>query len=1793
MAEELHKKIKLVRCKLGEFIKKVADFSKVDNLMKDSEVYLNLQISELSEEFKKVKDLHSEVSSNLLEDDEIVNLYEKENVFHTIESIYFKHSTTLIELLKIVNNSDKHDLTFSEFTQAAFQRTNFGSSQGQPNLDYSFPILNSITPFDGCYEKWPDFKDAFSSNVHENNSLNTGAKLKILQSLLKGDAAKIIKREFGSIKASDYDDLWERLNKRYNHKRSLVNSYFHVLFYQPVIEKETSEGLKKLYDTTVDTLLDLRRLGLQVDGWGDIVLFLVHSKLPLKTKELWDERLSRSDALPKYQRFMDFLESRFRTLESLEATRKVQNISFNSKKSDSKKVSTFQTAKVTSKPTKKLSNPQPQRQTNSCRVCKENFHPLRTCNKFLLLKPEERKSLIMSFGYCFNCFSYSHKLHECTSIGRCSQCGQKHHTLLHLSTSSEDQTLSTPDTIETTSTSIPSTADGRYAVSSVYTHLSETENSVVFPTALIRVSNMEGHSVILRALIDSCSDVSYITKEAAKTLNLVLSETLVEVKGVGDTVSTESRSITAFRMHSLINRNFSSVISAYVLPKISTERPSQNFTVNCEFSNIKLLADPSYNVKSRIDILLGGGVESEIKLAGLIKSKFENINFQETVLGWIVSGSIPTSQCFLTTNCLKYSSANCFLSTNNCQPSLDILQSLDSSLRKFWEVEEIPTDRLLTEEERLSELIYDSTTIRLPSGRYSVSLPFKSKVEGFDGMRKIAFNRFASLERRLTRNESLKQEYSACITEYLDLGHMVEVDPVEFPNAYYIPHHSVVKESSSTTKLRVVFDASAQDSKMASLNSFLLNGPRLQADLLDLLIRFRFFRIGFTADIAKMYRQIIVNPNDYKFQLILWRKHPDDCIRTFALQTVTFGTTAAPYLAIKTLYRLAKDEKSRYPLGAVCLERGFYVDDCIFGADSVEEALEVQSQVVAILKSAGFHLRKWSSSCPILLEAIPESDRETDTLLDFDSKMSVKTLGIQWCPTTDNFMFKISIGEHDVHTKRTVLSDIAKIFDPMGLLSPCIISAKLLIQSLWSESKDWDEPLDSEIEHSWTTLRQGFKVLNNVSIPRWLQTSNECDIEIHGFSDASQTAYAAAIYIKCMSNGKPNVNLLCAKTKVAPLKIISLPRLELMGALLLAKMVSHLKQNYQFNETRTFLWSDSQITLAWIRDDPHKRTVFVANRISEIQSLSNRSDWNYVNTLDNPADLGTRGIPPSLLQLSNLWWNGPEFLKQPSCSYKDQYTQSNENVHLPEDENVKKTKSSSRNPVLHTFLSERRNSVVEVTNNVMKFGTELFNKYSTLSKLVRVVSYCLRFLKQNRKEHLHISPLEYESSLLIIMRMAQLESFEDEIQDLENQRPLKKQSCLYNLHPIIASDNILRVSTRLQLADHLNFDQKFPIILPKNHIISKLVVRHAHLSTFHGTQQETKMLILQRYHIIRCKDLIRFIVNRCVKCFRLRCKAQEQQMGLLPKARVTPNRPFLNCGVDFAGPFELKRFKGRCKQFEKAYFAIFTCFSTKACHLEVVTDLTTSAFVAAYRRFVSRRGLVRNLYSDCGKNFIGAERIVTKAMGEVVRQWNEELAKELSNQFKTSWHFNPPGAPHFGGLWEAGVKSVKYHLKRVVGDLHLTYDEFETILCQIESILNSRPLCKSDQDCSDLVLTPAHFLIQDSLLSLPDDNLESHKISHNNRWTLIQQLLQGFWKLWSYDYLNTERQRKRWVHSKSSIKIDDVVIIKDKNIPPNNWHLGLVIAVHPGPDGLVRVVTLRTKSKEIQRPIVKLCPLPF
>ncbi|CAH2085984.1 unnamed protein product [Euphydryas editha] len=315
-------------------------------------------------------------------------------------------------------------------------------------------------------------------------------------------------------------------------------------------------------------------------------------------------------------------------------------------------------------------------------------------------------------------------------------------------------------------------------------------------------------------------------------------------------------------------------------------------------------------------------------------------------------------------------------------------------------------------------------------------------------------------------------------------------------------------------------------------------------------------------------------------------------------------------------------------------------------------------------------------------------------------------------------------------------------------------------------------------------------------------------------------------------------------------------------------------------------------------------------------------------------------------------------------------------------------------------------------------------------------------------------------------------------------------------------------------------------------------------------------------------------------------------MGNLPHYRVRPDRPFRTTGTDFAGPFSLKLYPGRCKKICKAYICLFVCTVTKAIHLEVVSDLTSSAFIAAFKRFTARRGHCKDMWSDCGTNFIGASReldvVFKNAKSHVVSEISELLAND-----QTNWHFIPPHSPHFGGLWESGVKSVKTHLKRVIGQTSLTFEEFYTLLTQIESCVNSRPLTLINSSLDEPPLTPGHFLIGEPPLIVPDEPLENVKLSPLQRWRMLQQMMQHFWHRWQDEYLVSLQNRSKWNRDCPDIKIGTIVLVKDDRLPPGKWLLGRVVDKHPGIDGITRVVTLQNKTKKFKRPIVKLCPLPL
>lgn len=388
-------------------------------------------------------------------------------------------------------------------------------------------------------------------------------------------------------------------------------------------------------------------------------------------------------------------------------------------------------------------------------------------------------------------------------------------------------------------------------------------------------------------------------------------------------------------------------------------------------------------------------------------------------------------------------------------------------------------------------------------------------------------------------------------------------------------------------------------------------------------------------------------------------------------------------------------------------------------------------------------------------------------------------------------------------------------------------------------------------------------------------------------------------------------------------------------------------------------------------------------------------------------------------------------------------------------------------------------------------------------------------------------------------------------------------------------------------------NRKHPIILGHRNKLTPLIIAEAHTRTLHGGIQLMLSFLRSKYWITRAKGPVKQYVHRCILCAKHNATARTQVMADLPKVRVTPARPFLHSGVDFAGPLQVLWSKGRGVKAHKAYISIFVCMATKAIHLELVGDMTSEAFIGAYKRFCSRRGKCAHLWSDQGRNFIGANKELVAMWKEASLDFSGAIADMLASD-GTQWHFIPAYSPNFGGLWEAGVKSTKYHLKRILTS-NLTFEEMSTVLCEIEACLNSRPLCPQDDlDNANIEpLTPGHFLIGEAPIVIPSPDLQNLKVHTLSRWQYVQKLLHDFWSRWQQEYLSRLQQRPKWLKREKEFEVGNIVLIKQENLPPGKWLLGRIVNKHPGPDGCTRVYSVKSGDSIVKRTVTKLCPLPI
>ncbi|XP_045762268.1 uncharacterized protein LOC123865340 isoform X2 [Maniola jurtina] len=679
-------------------------------------------------------------------------------------------------------------------------------------------------------------------------------------------------------------------------------------------------------------------------------------------------------------------------------------------------------------------------------------------------------------------------------------------------------------------------------------------------------------------------------------------------------------------------------------------------------------------------------------------------------------------------------------------------------------------------------------------------------------------------------------------------------------------------------------------------------------------------------------------------------------------------------------------------------------------------------------------------------------------------------------------------------------------------------------------------------------------------------------------TDASERAYGACIFVRAVdANGTVQVRLLASRNKVAPLKPTTIPRLELCGALLASRLHAKVMSSITLKVHDSFFWTDSTIVLAWLKTQSNQLKTFVRTRVGEIQDSTAGHRWSYVPSGENPADLVSRGIATNSIGSCALWWSGPDFLKTKDIQFPI--------IPNTQSDSTSTQRQEKTEIVLHT-TTQSKDTVTHIIH-------ELINKTSSYTHLIRSFAFVQRFIHNckypKNKLTQTLSTTELKNSETYILKLVQQQMFKDEYILLKSGKPIPYKNRLSSLAPFIHSDELIRVGGRLKNS-HYPFDIKHPILLCGKHHLTQILFQKEHISLMHAGPQLLLSFIRQKYWPLGGRNLARRVVHRCVRCCRFKPKPIQPMMSDLPADRTRLEFPFLHTGIDYAGPIMIASRKGRGAKLEKSYICIFVCFAVKALHLELVTDLTKEAFISAFLKFISRRGKPMSVTSDNSTTFIGASNEIASFFSK----YSDDIKSDLSNR-DIEFRRIPQYTPHFGGLWESAVKSVKFHLKRILNLTHLTYEEMTTCLVQIEAILNSRPLTPLSSDPSDLTcLTPAHFLIGRSLLSVPRPMVSDTNIAAMDRYQRIEALKQHFWRRFSAEYVSLLQQRMKWQRgSITSLQLGSLVLVKDRAQPPLLWLLGRVEKVHPGQDGVARVAEIKTKKGVITRAFNNICPLPI
>ncbi|XP_062541572.1 uncharacterized protein LOC134209590 [Armigeres subalbatus] len=966
----------------------------------------------------------------------------------------------------------------------------------------------------------------------------------------------------------------------------------------------------------------------------------------------------------------------------------------------------------------------------------------------------------------------------------------------------------------------------------------------------------------------------------------------------------------------------------------------------------------------------------------------------------------------------------------------------------------------------------------------------------------------------------------------------------------------------------------------------LLKGPDLLTSLPAVLCRFRQRQVAIAGDIREMYHQIKIKRADRQVQRFLYRNDPSQKPDIFVMDVAIFGSTCSPCSANYVKNTNAEEWKEQLPEAAKAVVENHYVDDFLDSRDTEEDLAKLALDVRKIQSKAGFELRNWRSNSLKVLQILGEcaADMRKDFNVDKDKHIE-RVLGMAWIPDEDVFVYSVklpneleySVSTKVVTTKRSILRFVMSVFDPLGLISNLLIHGKLIIQDLWRAQIGWDDAIPASILQQWERWIELLSKLTQIKISRcyFPRYDQDClqTLELHVFVDASESAYACVAYFRIMDRGHPRCALVASKAKVAPLKPLSIPRLELQAAVIGSRIAKSIADYHTLPISRRFLWSDSRTVLSWISSDARKYRQYVAVRIGEILEDTQAEEWRWIPTKLNVADEATKWGKGPCFHPDSRWFTGPDFLLRPESEWPQQ------NAPLPN------TNEEIR--AIHIHRVQLVQPLIDC---------ERFSKWE---RMLRATAYIYSFVdrcamvgKQDAKPAGgSIQQKDLIRAERALWRLAQAKEFAEEKVVLETNKAssgellkLEKSSVLRQLSPFLDDFGVIRMEGRTEASKLATYDAKFPVILPKNHRVTELLVDWYHRRFGHLNSETVVNEIRQRYHISALRTVVRKVSRKCQWCTVHKARPVIPRMAPLPEARVTPFvRPFSLVGIDYFGPYMIKIGRSQVKR----WVALFTCLVIRAVHLEVVASLSTESCKLALRRFIARRGSPTQIYTDNGTNFVGASR----ELASQINAMNKELAESFTDT-NTRWFFIPPSSPHMGGAWERMVRAVKTAMESINQFRAPSEEVFQTVLCDAESMVNSRPLTYVPLETSDQeALTPNHFILLSSNgVKQPEKMPATESEALRNGWNLCRYILDQFWKRWIREYLPILTRRTKWHEEVKPIEVGDLVFIVGESTR-NQWPRGKVLKVIQGRDGRIRQVDVQTNTGVLRRPVAKLAIL--